>query len=83
VTCEGAAVNKKERKRKEMKETNNQPKFQDRLLHCIDCDTDFIFEAGEQLYFASKGLTVPRRCNKCRAMRKASIAQNGEKVEWQ
>lgn len=42
--------------------------FQDRSLNCRDCSEPFLFSAGEQQFFASKGLTNdPQRCPSCRA----------------
>ena len=46
---------------------------QDRTLTCRDCGQDFVFSAGEQEFFASKGLTNdPQRCPSCRAAAKRS-----------
>ncbi len=39
-------------------------------ITCVDCDTQFIFSLGEQSYFKEKGLTTPKRCPDCRAIRK-------------
>jgi len=45
--------------------------YQDRLLTCRDCGNDFTFSAGEQEFFASKGLTnAPSRCPDCRSARR-------------
>jgi CxxC-x17-CxxC domain-containing protein len=45
--------------------------YQDRLLTCRDCGNDFTFSAGEQEFFASKGLTnSPTRCPDCRVARR-------------
>jgi CxxC-x17-CxxC domain-containing protein len=45
--------------------------FQDRSLTCRDCGESFVFSAGEQAFFASKGLTNdPQRCPSCRAVAK-------------
>jgi CxxC-x17-CxxC domain-containing protein len=45
--------------------------FQDRTLTCRDCGESFVFSAGEQEFFASKGLTNdPQRCPTCRAAAK-------------
>ncbi len=45
--------------------------YQDRLLTCRDCGQDFTFTAGEQAFFASKGLTnPPARCPDCRTARR-------------
>jgi hypothetical protein len=40
-------------------------------LQCSDCGTTFIFTAGEQEFFASKGFTnEPKRCPQCRQAKK-------------
>jgi CxxC-x17-CxxC domain-containing protein len=45
--------------------------FGDRTLSCRDCGESFVFSAGEQAFFASKGLTNdPQRCVSCRAAAK-------------
>src|SRR4029453_11298129 len=45
--------------------------YQDRSLTCRDCAEEFSFSAGEQAFFASKGLTNdPQRCPWCRAAHK-------------
>jgi CxxC-x17-CxxC domain-containing protein len=47
--------------------------FVDKLLTCRDCDKEFVFTAGEQQFYASKGLQhEPRRCNDCRNNRRQS-----------
>ena len=47
--------------------------YEDLTLQCSDCGCDFVFTAGEQEFFASKGLTNhPKRCNECRTNRKRS-----------
>ena len=41
---------------------------QDRNLTCRDCGRDFGFSAGEQAFFAAKGLlNDPQRCPPCRS----------------
>lgn len=45
----------------------------DKTLHCIDCDKDFVFTIGEQRYFVSRGLSAPKRCVPCRQIRKVTI----------
>ncbi|HLH62275.1 MAG TPA: zinc-ribbon domain containing protein [Ktedonobacteraceae bacterium] len=45
--------------------------YEDRILTCRDCGQDFAFTAGEQEFYASKGLTnAPARCPSCRAARR-------------
>ncbi len=45
--------------------------FQDKSLQCADCAQEFTFTAGEQEFYASRGLqNEPRRCPECRRVRK-------------
>ena len=45
--------------------------YADKDLTCIDCGTQFLFTAGEQEFYASRGLqNEPRRCRNCRQERK-------------
>ena len=47
--------------------------FTDEALYCRDCNQEFTFTAGEQEFYASRGLTnKPSRCPSCRAARKQS-----------
>ncbi|HZQ69198.1 MAG TPA: zinc-ribbon domain containing protein [Terriglobales bacterium] len=44
--------------------------FQDKILKCIDCGADFVFTAGEQLFFHDKQFkNEPKRCKTCKAKR--------------
>ena len=44
--------------------------FQDKNLNCVDCGTEFIWTAGEQLFFADKNFkNEPKRCKSCKAKR--------------
>src|SRR5579875_3230062 len=44
--------------------------FVDRFLKCTDCGTDFVFTAGEQLFFHDKQFkNDPKRCKLCKAKR--------------
>lgn len=45
--------------------------YEDMEIVCVDCKKPFIFEAGEQKFFAEKGFTPPKRCKPCRDERKA------------
>lgn len=56
--------------------------FEDRTLTCRDCAEQFVFTAGEQSFFASKGLVHdPARCPVCRAnAREARTASDGPRV---
>lgn len=45
--------------------------YDDRILTCRECGRNFTFTAGEQEFYASRGLTNdPSRCPDCRAARR-------------
>ena len=49
--------------------------YQDKILGCRECGIEFLFSAGEQEFFASKGyVNEPQRCPTCRAARRARDA---------
>src|SRR5438105_10027159 len=49
--------------------------YTDRILTCRDCGQDFTFSAGEQEFYASRGLTnAPGRCPTCRAARRSGLS---------
>ena len=51
----------------------------DKLLICRDCGSSFAFTAGEQTFYASRGLTnEPSRCPSCRSARRGGAAPFGE-----
>lgn len=54
--------------------------YQDKTLQCRDCGNEFLFSAGEQEFFATKGyVNDPRRCPTCRAAYRArQVAANGD-----
>ena len=48
--------------------------FQDKVLTCIDCGTDFVFTAGEQMFFHDKQFkNQPKRCKTCKSKRVAVL----------
>jgi CxxC-x17-CxxC domain-containing protein len=52
--------------------------FEDKTLVCKDCSSEFVFTAGEQEFYESKGFqNEPTRCKDCRNQRKAQ--NNGER----
>jgi CxxC-x17-CxxC domain-containing protein len=53
--------------------------FVDRLLNCSDCHGEFVFTAGEQLFFHDKQFkNDPKRCKPCKSRRSGlSAAANG------
>jgi len=51
--------------------------FQDKMLKCTDCGTDFVFTAGEQLFFHDKQFkNEPKRCKSCKGKRVAVLGSN-------
>ena len=59
----------------EKKELNE---LKDKTLVCCECGSSFTWSSGEQLFYLSKGLATPKRCPKCRMIRKFTIARNKE-----
>ncbi len=52
--------------------------FVDRLLTCADCGGEFIFTAGEQLFFFDKQFkNDPKRCKPCKSRRAGISARPG------
>jgi len=52
--------------------------FIDRLLNCNDCGGEFIFTAGEQLFFFDKLFkNDPKRCKPCKSRRSGIGARVG------
>lgn len=47
--------------------------FTDKTLVCRDCGAEFLFTAGEQEFYQSRGLrNEPGRCPECRAAKRRS-----------
>jgi len=41
--------------------------FEDKSLTCVECGVEFVFTAGEQEFYQSRGLeNEPKRCPDCR-----------------
>ena len=52
--------------------------FEDKTLTCVECGSDFTFEAAEQEFYQSKGFqNEPKRCPSCRQARKAQQSRTG------
>ena len=52
--------------------------FVDRLLTCTDCGGEFIFTAGEQLFFFDKQFkNDPKRCKPCKSKRSGVALRPG------
>jgi CxxC-x17-CxxC domain-containing protein len=49
--------------------------YQDRAIKCVDCAEDFIWTAGEQVFFHDKGLkNEPKRCKPCKQAKNERLA---------
>ncbi len=52
--------------------------FQDKMLTCQDCGTQFVFTANEQAFYAERGFSnEPKRCAPCRQSRKSTRGSSG------
>lgn len=53
--------------------------FVDRLLTCADCGGEFVFTAGEQLFFFDKQFkNDPKRCKPCKSRRAGFATRAGD-----
>lgn len=51
--------------------------YADKTLSCRDCGQEFMFTAGEQEFYASRGLVnEPGRCPECRVAAKAARGES-------
>ena len=52
--------------------------FQDKVLKCVDCGDDFVFTAGEQVFFHDKQFkNTPKRCKVCKQKRSPGHSGGG------
>jgi CxxC-x17-CxxC domain-containing protein len=53
--------------------------YEDRTLNCLQCGEPFVFSAGEQEFFAQRGLgSEPKRCKACRQTAKQKRGPAGK-----
>jgi CxxC-x17-CxxC domain-containing protein len=56
--------------------------YQDRMLVCVDCGAEFVFSAGEQLFYATKNFrNEPKRCKDCKSKRNQTLSTSRARVE--
>jgi len=54
--------------------------LQDKVLRCVDCNSDFVFSVGEQLFFRDRQFhNDPRRCKSCKTRIKRAGLTDGER----
>ncbi|MFC1944414.1 zinc-ribbon domain containing protein [Chloroflexota bacterium] len=52
--------------------------FEDRSLTCVECGAEFVFTAGEQEFYQSRGLeNEPKRCPDCRRAKRQGRYRGG------
>jgi CxxC-x17-CxxC domain-containing protein len=52
--------------------------YRDKVLKCVDCGSEFVFTAGEQVFYADKGFkNEPKRCKNCKNKRGHSQGNQG------
>lgn len=50
--------------------------YHDKVLKCSECGQEFVFTAGEQMFFADKGFkNEPKRCKDCKSKRTQNPGQ--------
>lgn len=55
--------------------------YNDKIITCKDCGSEFVFTANEQAFYAEKGFTnEPQRCKSCRDARKSSSGRSSERA---
>ena len=58
--------------------------FEDKTLVCKECGKEFVFTAGEQEFYASRGFeNEPQRCKACRDARKNGGAHTGTRTMYE
>jgi formylmethanofuran dehydrogenase subunit E len=56
-------------------ERTQESEYQDRPIKCVDCNENFIWTAGEQVFFHDKGLkNEPKRCKPCKQAKNERLA---------
>jgi CxxC-x17-CxxC domain-containing protein len=56
--------------------------YRDKALKCADCGSDFVFTAGEQIFYADKGFrNEPKRCKNCKSQRGQNQGQGRPRSE--
>ncbi len=59
----------------------NTEMFEDKTIVCKDCGNEFVWTAGEQQFFAERGLTnQPVRCKDCRSNRNSTEPSEDDKT---
>lgn len=55
--------------------SENESDLAEKTILCIDCNTEFIWTIGEQIFFRDKGLqNPPKRCKECKQAKNERLA---------
>src|SRR2546423_56755 len=55
--------------------SQTETEFDDRSIKCVDCGEDFLWTAGEQVFFHDKELkNEPKRCKPCKQAKNERLA---------
>ena len=57
-----------------MPEIVDSAHIEDKLIECLDCHMKFVFSAKDQLFYLKNKYADPKRCKKCRDIKKAKFA---------
>ena len=56
--------------------------YHDKVLKCAECGQEFVFTAGEQIFFADKGFkNEPKRCKDCKSKRSQAPGQGNNNFQ--
>ena len=47
--------------------------MKDKNINCVDCVASFVFSVRDQEFYQSKNYSEPKRCRKCRDLKKQRI----------
>lgn len=50
--------------------------MKDKIITCIQCESEFVFTVVEQARFLAQGFTKPKRCPECRKKKDRAIEIN-------
>ena len=57
--------------------------YRDRVLKCVECNGEFVFTAGEQMFYAEKGFkNEPKRCKSCKGNRRSETPAPGARMPF-
>lgn len=55
----------------------------DQEIRCADCSTFFIHSVRDQEFYIEQGYSVPKRCKRCRAIKKRERDGRGSQSQRQ